>query len=125
MKLLRYLNVDFIWKQQGLITVNLIWKRTLQMHIVFWIILAILAYVTAGPGTLASCWPLAFFIPFSGIVFFVLIVWSIMTLWRWGFSPHLRFIRSFIVESHIMIMTFGLIACFGTAGLATEHVSCM
>lgn len=104
---------------------KLLWKRTLQVHILLWVVLAIVSYATAGIYAFVSCWPFILIIPPLGFVFIFLFLCSLVTLIRWIFYPQFRTRRSFIIESHIMIIIFGAVICRVVANIAIGQVSCL
>lgn len=99
--------------------------RSIIAHLLIWAALTAVAYVTAGPYTLASCWPLMMLFPPAGILLMAIPGYSLLVMLASLFRPAIRLRTSFQIACHGMIVTLGLIVCRLAAFEAVGQVNCL
>lgn len=99
--------------------------RSLIAHLLIWAILTVVAYVTAGPYSLATCWPLIMLFPPGAVLLVAIPGYSLLVMLASLFRPKMRLGASFQVACHGMIATLGLIVCRLAAFEAVGQVNCL
>jgi hypothetical protein len=89
-------------------------------------VLALLAYHTAGAYKFASCWQiLLFYIPPLNILFLALAVYSLVVFLSSVSRPAMRAHSRFLGACHGTILTVGMVGCNLAAILAAGQVDCL
>lgn len=103
------------------------WGRWLLVaHALAWIALAVAAYTTAGPYTLASCWKvIPTYSPPAALLLAATAIGSLVVLLISILRPALRQSWGFVGAAHGMTVTVGLIASTLAADVAAGQVSCL
>lgn len=103
------------------------WWVLLASHAVVWAVLAVMAYVTAGPYTFASCWPIfPIYFPVVGFALKAIAAYSGIVLLVAFVRPQFRRSRHLPFAGHGMILMAGLFVCVWAASVSTTgHVNCL
>ena len=100
--------------------------RLLVVHALFWIVLAVAAYTTAGPYRFASCWVvIPTYLPPVAVLFAAIAICSLVVLLVSVIRPEIRRGWEFAGATHGMTITVGLLACNRAAYLAAGQVNCL
>jgi len=99
--------------------------RPLTLHIAAWFILVAIAYATAGPYSLASCWSIILIIPPVFLALIGIVVFSASVLIVVLVKPAVVRKSLIMPAYHGAVLTLGLIAASDAARYSAGQVSCL
>lgn len=95
-------------------------------HTAIWAILVVAAYFTAGPGALASCWPvILIYVPPIAAVLLAIAGFSAITLLLSVFLRGVRRTWCYSAAAHGTVVVAGLFFCALASHFSVGQVTCL